>query len=50
MPWVTRWPGSCSHGTSTAPADGTIRGAVGHLEQIRTWFGRPLWEMPPAAL
>lgn len=24
---------------------GTIRGDVGHLEQIRTWFGRPLWDM-----
>ncbi|WP_234342705.1 hypothetical protein [Streptomyces sp. NRRL B-3648] len=31
-----------------ALADGTIRGYVGHLEQIRTWFGRPLWEMEPA--
>jgi hypothetical protein len=29
-------------------ADSTIRGAVGHLDQIRTWFGRPLWDMEPA--
>ncbi|MFF3159831.1 tyrosine-type recombinase/integrase [Streptomyces sp. NPDC057910] len=29
-------------------ADGTIRGDVGHLDQIRTWFGRPLWDMEPA--
>ena len=29
-------------------ADGTIRGEVGHLEQVRAWFGRPLWEMEPA--
>ncbi|WP_223874821.1 site-specific integrase [Salinispora oceanensis] len=29
-------------------ADATIRGDVGHLEQVRTWFGRPLWEMEPA--
>lgn len=29
-------------------ADGTIRSDVGHLEQVRTWFGRPLWELDPA--
>jgi site-specific recombinase XerD len=29
-------------------ADGTIRSDVGHLEQIRGWFGRALWEMEPA--
>jgi hypothetical protein len=29
-------------------ADATIRGDVGHLEQVRAWFGRPLWEMEPA--
>ena len=29
-------------------ADGTIAGDVLHLEQIRTWLGRPLWEMQPA--
>ncbi|MEV5646168.1 hypothetical protein AB0L67_39720 [Streptomyces flaveolus] len=28
-------------------ADGTIRRDVGHLEQTRSWFGRPLWEMEP---
>ncbi|BFO18190.1 hypothetical protein SHKM778_45780 [Streptomyces sp. KM77-8] len=33
---------------SAGLADGTIRGDVGHLEQIRSWFGRPLWEMEPA--
>ncbi|MFF4576756.1 hypothetical protein [Streptomyces sp. NPDC001410] len=32
---------------SAGLADGTIRGDVGHLEQIRTWFGRPLWDMSP---
>lgn len=32
---------------SAGPADGTIRGDVGHLEQMRSWFGRPLWEMEP---
>jgi hypothetical protein len=26
-------------------ADGTIRCDVGHLKQVRAWFGRPLWEM-----
>ncbi|WP_405747556.1 hypothetical protein OG422_30625 [Streptomyces sp. NBC_01525] len=33
---------------SAGLTDGTIRGDVGHLEQIRTWFGRPLWDMEPA--
>ena len=33
---------------SAGLADGTIRGDVGHLEQVRAWFGRPLWEMAPA--
>jgi site-specific recombinase XerD len=33
---------------SAGLADGTIRGDVGHLEQIRSWFGRPLWEMEPS--
>ncbi len=28
--------------------DGTFRGNVGHLEQMRSWFGRPLWEMEPS--
>jgi hypothetical protein len=29
-------------------ADGTIASDVMHLEQIRTWFGRPLWDMEPS--
>jgi integrase/recombinase XerD len=29
-------------------ADATIRSDVSHLEQVRTWFGRPLWDMEPA--
>lgn len=33
---------------SAGLADGTIRSDVGHLEQVRAWFGRPLWEMEPA--
>ncbi len=33
---------------SAAVTDGTIRGEVGHLEGLRKWFGRPLWEMGPA--
>lgn len=33
---------------SAGLADGTIRGDVGHLDQIRAWFGRPLWDMEPA--
>jgi hypothetical protein len=28
-------------------SDSTIRGDVSHLEQVRSWFGRPLWEMQP---
>jgi integrase/recombinase XerD len=28
--------------------DGTIRGDVSHLDRVREWFGRPLWEMDPA--
>nr|WP_236056303.1 hypothetical protein [Streptomyces sabulosicollis] len=32
---------------SAGLADGTIRGDVGHLEQMRSWFGRPLWEREP---
>ncbi|GAA1378439.1 hypothetical protein [Catellatospora chokoriensis] len=27
---------------SAGLADAAIRGDVGHLEQVRTWFGRPL--------
>ena len=29
-------------------ADSTIRNDTGHLELIRDWFGRPLWEMQPS--
>jgi site-specific recombinase XerD len=28
--------------------DGTISSDVVHLEQVRAWFGRPLWAMEPA--
>lgn len=33
---------------SAGLADGTIRSDVGHLEQVRAWFGKPLWDMEPA--
>ena len=33
---------------SAGLADSTIRNDTGHLELIRGWFGRPLWEMQPA--
>ncbi|MFI9248189.1 hypothetical protein ACIGXF_37805 [Streptomyces sp. NPDC053086] len=33
---------------SVGLAGGTIRGDAGHLEQIRTWFGRPLRDIQPA--
>ena len=32
---------------SAGLADATIRSDVGHVEQMRGWFGRPLWEMEP---
>jgi len=32
---------------SAGLADTTIRNDTGHLELIRAWFGRPLWEMQP---
>ncbi|MEU4592287.1 tyrosine-type recombinase/integrase [Micromonospora aurantiaca (nom. illeg.)] len=32
---------------SAGLSDSTIRNDMGHLEQLRTWFGRPLWEMQP---
>ncbi|MEU2395734.1 hypothetical protein [Streptomyces sp. NPDC007369] len=32
---------------SAGLADGVIRGDIGHLEQMRSWFGRPPWEMEP---
>jgi hypothetical protein len=34
--------------SSAGLSDGTIRGEVSNLEQVREWFGRPLWEMDPA--
>jgi integrase/recombinase XerD len=33
---------------SAGLVDATIRGDVGHLDQVRVWFGRPLWDMQPA--
>lgn len=33
---------------SAGLSDSTIRGDVGHLEQTRTWLGKPLWDMEPA--
>lgn len=33
---------------SAGLCDATIRSDVSHLELIREWFGRPLWEMAPA--
>lgn len=32
---------------SAGLTDSTVRGDVSQLEQIREWFGRPLWEMEP---
>jgi integrase/recombinase XerD len=33
--------------SSAGLADGTIRGELSNLDQLREWFGRPLWEMGP---
>ena len=33
---------------SSGVTDATIRGEVGHLEHVRTWFERALWEMEPS--
>lgn len=33
---------------SAGLTDGTIRGDVSNLEQVRAWFGRPLWELEPS--
>jgi integrase len=33
---------------SAGLVDSTIRNDVNHLELVRYWFGRPLWEMQPA--
>jgi site-specific recombinase XerD len=32
---------------SAGLADNTVRSDVSHLEQVRQWLGRPLWEMEP---
>ena len=42
------WPGSSWPGPRPGLADNTIRSDVLHLEQLRAWFGRPLWDMEPA--
>src|SRR5436190_11947234 len=34
---------------SAGLTDATIRGDVGHLEQVRVWFGQPLWDLPADA-
>lgn len=33
--------------SSAGMTDGTVRGDVINIEQIRAWFDRPLWEMDP---
>jgi integrase len=33
---------------SAGLVDSTIRNDVNHLELVRDWFGRPLWEMEPS--
>jgi integrase/recombinase XerD len=34
--------------SSAGVTDGTVRTEVRHLETLREWFGRPLWEMEPS--
>jgi site-specific recombinase XerD len=33
---------------SAGLSDDTVRSEISNLEQMREWFGRPLWEMEPA--
>jgi site-specific recombinase XerD len=33
---------------SAGLSDATIRGDISNLEQVRAWFGRPMWEMEPS--
>jgi integrase/recombinase XerD len=33
---------------SAVLADSTIRNDTNHLQLLRAWFGRPLWELQPA--
>jgi hypothetical protein len=40
--------GSALSWSTCGLADSTIRNDTNHLELIRVWFGRPLWELPPA--
>ena len=44
----TCWRGSFWPGHSAGLVDSTIRNDINHLELVRDWFGRPLWEMQPA--
>ena len=39
--------GAGARGSSAGLADSTIRGELSHLDQLRDWFGGPLWEMEP---
>ena len=39
-------PGSCWLGRQPG-SDGTISSDVLHVEQVRAWFARPLWEIEP---
>ena len=41
-------PGFVRAGAAAGLSDGTISADVSNLEQVRAWFGRPLWEMRPA--
>jgi integrase/recombinase XerD len=34
--------------SSSGIADRTVRAEIGHLEQVREWFDRALWDMEPA--
>ena len=45
---LTCWPGSFWRGRRPGWLMSTIRSDVSHLEQVRAWFGRPLWDMEPA--
>ncbi len=34
--------------SSAGLSDDTIRGEISNLEQVRQWFGRPMWDMEPS--
>ncbi|GAA5772683.1 hypothetical protein Aros01_09240 [Streptosporangium roseum] len=42
------WRGFVLARAAAGLSDATISSDVVHVEQVRAWLGRPLWEMEPA--